>query len=34
MGHTKESYAEPQFVQHLLGTIEMAAGRVGFNCAG
>jgi type 1 glutamine amidotransferase len=34
MGHTKESYAEPQFVGHLLGTIEMAAGRVRFACAG
>jgi type 1 glutamine amidotransferase len=33
MGHTKESYAEPQFVQHLLGAIEMAAGRVRFACA-
>jgi type 1 glutamine amidotransferase len=33
MGHTKESYSEPQFVQHLLGAIEMAAGRVRFACA-
>lgn len=33
MGHTQESYAEPQFVQHLLGAIEMAAGRVRFACA-
>ena len=33
MGHTKESYAEPRFVRHLLGAIEMAAGRAGFDCA-
>ena len=33
MGHTKESYAEPQFVRHLLGAIEMAAGRARFACA-
>jgi type 1 glutamine amidotransferase len=34
MGHTKESYAEPRFVNHLLGAIEMAAGRARFACAG
>lgn len=28
-GHTKESYAEPDFVQHLLGGIMWAAGREG-----
>ena len=33
MGHTKESYAEPRFVRHLLGAIEMAAGRARFACA-
>jgi len=33
MGHTKESYAEPHFVRHLLGAIEMAAGRARFACA-
>jgi type 1 glutamine amidotransferase len=33
MGHTKESYAEPRFVSHLLGAIEMAAGRARFDCA-
>jgi type 1 glutamine amidotransferase len=33
MGHTKESYAEPRFVRHLLGAIEMAAGRARFDCA-
>jgi type 1 glutamine amidotransferase len=34
MGHTKESYAEPRFLRHLLGAIEMAAGRARFDCAG
>jgi type 1 glutamine amidotransferase len=34
MGHTKESYAEPRFLRHLLGAIEMAAGRARFGCAG
>ena len=33
MGHTKASYAEPHFVGHLLGAIEMAAGRASFACA-
>jgi type 1 glutamine amidotransferase len=33
MGHTKASYAEPRFAGHLLGAIEMAAGRVRFDCA-
>ena len=33
MGHTKESYAEPRFLAHLLGAIEMAAGRARFDCA-
>jgi type 1 glutamine amidotransferase len=33
MGHTKDSYAEPRFVRHLLGAIEMAAGRARFDCA-
>jgi type 1 glutamine amidotransferase len=33
MGHTTASYAEPRFVGHLLGAIEMAAGRARFDCA-
>jgi type 1 glutamine amidotransferase len=33
MGHTKASYAEPRFRGHLLGAIEMAAGRARFDCA-
>lgn len=33
LGHTKESYAEPLFLGHLLGAIEMAAGRGSFGCA-
>jgi type 1 glutamine amidotransferase len=33
MGHTKASYAEPRFLGHLLGAIEMAAGRAKFACA-
>jgi type 1 glutamine amidotransferase len=33
MGHTSASYREPLFVAHLLGAIEMAAGREGFGCA-
>jgi type 1 glutamine amidotransferase len=33
MGHTKASYAEPRFSGHLLGAIEMAAGRARFDCA-
>jgi type 1 glutamine amidotransferase len=34
MGHTSASYREPLFVAHLLGAIEMAAGRASFACAG
>jgi type 1 glutamine amidotransferase len=33
MGHTKQSYAEPRFLEHLLGAIEMAADRARFACA-
>jgi type 1 glutamine amidotransferase len=33
MGHTKASFAEPRFAGHLLGAIEMAAGRARFDCA-
>jgi type 1 glutamine amidotransferase len=33
MGHTKDSYAEPRFLNHLLGAIEMAAGRARLDCA-
>jgi type 1 glutamine amidotransferase len=33
MGHTIQSYAEPRFLRHLLGAIEMAAGRARFDCA-
>jgi type 1 glutamine amidotransferase len=33
MGHTSESYAEPRFLAHLLGSIRMAAGRGPFACA-
>ena len=33
MGHTSASYREPLFVAHLLGAIEMAAGRGPFACA-
>jgi type 1 glutamine amidotransferase len=33
MGHTTASYAEPRFLRHLLGAIEMAAGRARFDCA-
>ncbi|MFV2145033.1 ThuA domain-containing protein [Isoptericola sp. G70] len=32
-GHTDESYAEPEFLQHLLGGIQTAAGVVGSDCA-
>ena len=32
MGHTRESYREPRFIAHLLGAIEMAAGRARFGC--
>ncbi|MDA0139584.1 ThuA domain-containing protein [Solirubrobacter sp. CPCC 204708] len=33
MGHTRESFSEPDFLAHLRGAIEMAAGRARFNCA-
>ncbi|MBB5906356.1 ThuA domain-containing protein [Actinoalloteichus hymeniacidonis] len=33
-GHTVESFEEPEFVQHLLGGIQTAAGVVGANCGG
>lgn len=33
MGHTRESFAERRYLAHLLGAIEMAAGRARFNCA-
>ena len=33
MGHTVASYREPAFVAHLLGAVEMAAGREPFGCA-
>jgi len=33
MGHTEASFEEPQYLTHLLGAIEMAAGRARFNCA-
>ncbi|MFI6758646.1 ThuA domain-containing protein [Micromonospora sp. NPDC050417] len=32
-GHTNESYAEPQFLTHLLGGIETAAGVVDADCS-
>ncbi|MFF8347912.1 ThuA domain-containing protein [Cellulosimicrobium funkei] len=32
-GHTNESYAEPEFLQHLLGGIQTAAGVVPSDCA-
>ena len=32
MGHTSESYAEPLFRRHLLGSIRMAMGRARFDC--
>ena len=32
MGHTSDSYHEPLFAAHLLGAIEMAAGRAPFAC--
>ena len=32
MGHTNESYAEPLFLDHLLGGIQSAAGVVPANC--
>jgi hypothetical protein len=33
MGHTNESFAEPAFLDHLLGGIETAAGAVPADCA-
>jgi type 1 glutamine amidotransferase len=33
MGHTKASFHEPRYLAHLLGAIEMAAGRARFSCA-
>jgi hypothetical protein len=33
MAHTRESSAEPRFVSHLLGALEMAVGRARFDCA-
>jgi type 1 glutamine amidotransferase len=33
MGHTRESFAEPRYLSHLRGAIEMAAGRARFSCA-
>src|ERR1700754_4425695 len=33
MGHTKESFAEPRYLEHLLGALQMAAGRARFDCA-
>jgi type 1 glutamine amidotransferase len=33
MGHTEASFAEPRYLAHLLGAIEMAAGRARFDCA-
>lgn len=32
MGHTSESYTEPNFLSHLLGGIEMTADQTKFNC--
>ena len=34
LGHTIESYSEPDFLQHLLGGIETAAGVVASDCGG
>jgi type 1 glutamine amidotransferase len=33
MGHTKASFHEPRYLAHVLGAIEMAAGRARFDCA-
>jgi glucose/arabinose dehydrogenase/type 1 glutamine amidotransferase len=33
LGHTKESYADPAFQQHLLGGLRYAAGQVKADCA-
>jgi hypothetical protein len=32
MGHSIDAYAEPLFLDHLLGIIEMATGRARFRC--
>ncbi|NEE03515.1 ThuA domain-containing protein [Phytoactinopolyspora halotolerans] len=32
MGHTEESFAEPEFLEHILGGIETAAGVTGADC--
>ncbi|WP_055585740.1 ThuA domain-containing protein [Peterkaempfera griseoplana] len=32
MGHTKESYTDPNFLLHILGGIRMTAGAATFNC--
>ena len=32
MGHTSESYTEPEFLSHLLGGIQMVAGVARFRC--
>jgi cytochrome c len=34
LGHTIESYSEPEFLQHVLGGIETAAGVVASDCGG
>ena len=31
-GHTRESYSEPQFMQHILGGIEYATGVTAADC--
>jgi type 1 glutamine amidotransferase len=32
MGHSSDAYAEPLFLDHLLGSIDMATGRAKFRC--
>jgi type 1 glutamine amidotransferase len=32
MGHASDAYSEPRFRDHLLGAIQMAAGRAPFHC--
>ncbi|WP_052852950.1 ThuA domain-containing protein [Streptomyces avicenniae] len=34
MGHTQESFAEPEFLDHLLGGIQTAAGVLAADCSG
>lgn len=34
MGHTDESFSEPEFLSHVLGGIEQVAGVAKFNCGG